>query len=262
MANWMKLRAYARHRGVTLAAVQKAVETGRVTAVRRNEKGWLVGIDQEQADREWAERTDPSEAAKNGQVLRPGVEIPRCVQVPGAAAAVADAAAPEGAGNVLRLKAPAGAVNEQPVADGGQGTGLPAVDGGAADGIAAPPASQADDVGGSVLAGKGDEHGYHQARAKREQYAAKDAELSYLERVGTLVPAADVRAETFELFRQVRDNMMLVPDRIASRLTSETDPMQVHRMLTESIRGALSELSRAFAAESARGAGQRADAVQ
>lgn len=262
MANWMKLRAYARHRGVTLAAVQKAVETGRVTAVRRNEKGWLVGIDQEQADREWAERTDPSEAAKNGQVLRPGVEIPRCVQVPGAAAAVVDAAAPGSAGNALRLEAPASAVNEQPAADAAHGAGRPAVDGRAADGIAAPPASQADDIGGSVLAGKGDEHGYHQARAKREQYAAKDAELSYLERVGTLVPAADVRAETFELFRQVRDNMMLVPDRIASRLTSETDPMQVHRMLTESIRGALSELSRAFAAESALGAGQRADAVQ
>lgn len=260
MANWMKLRAYARHRGVTLAAVQKAVETGRVTAVRRNEKSWLVGIDQELADQQWAERTDPGEAAKNGQVLQPAMHTQATVVMLGAAA-VADAAAPGIAGDELRLEAPAGAVNGQPAADAAHGAGQPAVDRGAADGIAAPPAGQTEDAAGAASSGKGDEFGYHQARARREQFAARDAELSYLERVGTLVPAADVRAETFEMFRKVRDNMMLVPDRIANRVASETDPLQVHRLLVESMSGALSELSRAFAAESARGAGQRADAV-
>ena len=43
-------RAYARHRGVALAAVQKALATGRITM----QEG---GIDPEQADRDWEENT-------------------------------------------------------------------------------------------------------------------------------------------------------------------------------------------------------------
>jgi hypothetical protein len=53
------LRQYAAHRraaalpGGTLAAVQKALRAGRITATRGR-------IDPEQADRDWAVNTDPS----------------------------------------------------------------------------------------------------------------------------------------------------------------------------------------------------------
>jgi hypothetical protein len=46
-------REYAAHRGVTVAAVQKAVETGRISL--KDGK-----IDPEKADKEWAENTNPA----------------------------------------------------------------------------------------------------------------------------------------------------------------------------------------------------------
>lgn len=46
-------REYAVHRGVTVAAVQKAVETGRISLIDGK-------IDPEKADKEWAENTNPA----------------------------------------------------------------------------------------------------------------------------------------------------------------------------------------------------------
>ena len=49
----VSLRAYARHRGVSLAAVQKAIAYGRI---HREEDG---SIDQDRADLEWEANTRP-----------------------------------------------------------------------------------------------------------------------------------------------------------------------------------------------------------
>ena len=46
-------REYAAHRGVTVAAVQKAVETGRISLIDGK-------IDPEKADKEWAEFSNPA----------------------------------------------------------------------------------------------------------------------------------------------------------------------------------------------------------
>ena len=46
-------REYAVHRGVTVAAVQKAVETGRISLIDGK-------IDPEKADKEWTENTNPA----------------------------------------------------------------------------------------------------------------------------------------------------------------------------------------------------------
>jgi hypothetical protein len=64
---WSSQRGYARHRGVTPRAVAKAIEAGRVTAVKRDERGRVIGIDAARADLEWLRNTDPVEAAKNGK---------------------------------------------------------------------------------------------------------------------------------------------------------------------------------------------------
>lgn len=49
--------AYAKHRGVSIEAVSKAVREGRISTVT-GRKGQRM-IDPEVADREWAENTDP-----------------------------------------------------------------------------------------------------------------------------------------------------------------------------------------------------------
>ncbi|MBI2818135.1 MAG: hypothetical protein HYX72_14465 [Acidobacteria bacterium] len=49
----VSLRAYARHRGVSLKAVQKAIESGRITKTPDGK------IDPERADAEWERNTSP-----------------------------------------------------------------------------------------------------------------------------------------------------------------------------------------------------------
>lgn len=53
----MGYREYARHRGVTLRAVQKAIEAERIKPVQVDGK---PKIDSDQADRDWVENTDPA----------------------------------------------------------------------------------------------------------------------------------------------------------------------------------------------------------
>jgi hypothetical protein len=59
MANtkYLTLRGYARHRGVTLRAVQKAIAAGRISAPVRGSRP-MVNV--QRADRQWAQRTRPS----------------------------------------------------------------------------------------------------------------------------------------------------------------------------------------------------------
>lgn len=63
----MGYREYARHRGVSLGAVQKALRDGRIQATADKK------IDSEVADREWASNTDASRVAMNVFESRPTV---------------------------------------------------------------------------------------------------------------------------------------------------------------------------------------------
>lgn len=54
----LSLRAYAKHRKVSLKAVQKAIETGRIRTVK--DDNGRAKINPEDADRRWAALTDPS----------------------------------------------------------------------------------------------------------------------------------------------------------------------------------------------------------
>ena len=49
----MSLRAYAKHRGVAMSAVQKAIRAGRIPTTADGK------IDPAQADAEWARNTEP-----------------------------------------------------------------------------------------------------------------------------------------------------------------------------------------------------------
>ena len=69
--NWVSLREFSRNRGVRLAAVQKAIESGRVTAVKRGNTGRLAGIEMNRATLEWNRNTDPDQAARAGNLTLP-----------------------------------------------------------------------------------------------------------------------------------------------------------------------------------------------
>jgi len=82
---WMSLRSYARQRGVSLYAVQTAISSGRVTAVRREPGGKITGIDPVRADAQWAANTDATEAARTGaDPFRGAVVQPDLVERAGA----------------------------------------------------------------------------------------------------------------------------------------------------------------------------------
>jgi hypothetical protein len=81
----MGFREYARHRGVTLGAVQKAIRAGRIS-VNANNK-----IDSEAADQAWAANTDASRVAVNVMA-----DVPTQREIP-LARAVAESAPPPAA---------------------------------------------------------------------------------------------------------------------------------------------------------------------
>src|SRR5215469_4234029 len=134
----LSLRSYARHRGVALAAVQKAIASGRISTQPDGR------IDSEIADREWQENT--------------------------------------------RLRA------------SGISTG------------------ELETNNGSV------QGSYGQARAEREHYAAVLAKLEYEERAGRLVRKDQVEDTAFKTYRDFRDRMQNIPDRVAALIAVENDP--------------------------------------
>jgi hypothetical protein len=158
MAN-LSMRAYARRRGVALAAVQKAIAHGRIATQAD------CRIDPEIADVQWAETTR------------------------------------WGASNIIN----------------------------------------GDEVMGDSSGHKASEYG--KARADREHYVALLARLKYEERAGELVRREEVEDELFRTFRDFRDRMQAIPDRVAATIASETDPAQVHRILSAEIRTALNDFA-------------------
>jgi hypothetical protein len=155
----LSLRAYARHRAVALAAVQKAIASGRISLQADGT------IDPELADRQWENNT--------------------------------------------RLGAPS---ILKPTQNSNNRSGHE------------PPQ-------------------YAEARAERERYMAMLTRLKYLERAGELVSVREVQDEVFKAFRELRDRLSVIPDRIAALLASEGDPEKVHRILTAEIESALHEFA-------------------
>jgi hypothetical protein len=86
---------------------------------------------------------------------------------------------------------------------------------------------------------------YSRARAVRESYLARLAKIDYEERTGRLVSKDEVQVAAFNRFRQFRDQMLNLPDRLAAMLAAETDPAKVYEILASEIRKALNEFASA-----------------
>lgn len=84
---------------------------------------------------------------------------------------------------------------------------------------------------------------YTKARAFREFYQARLAKIEYEERIGKLVSKDEVQVAAFNKFRQYRDAMLNIPDRVAAMLAAETEAAKCYEILASEIRKALNEFA-------------------
>ena len=84
---------------------------------------------------------------------------------------------------------------------------------------------------------------YTKARAVREHYQARLAKIDYEERIAKLVSGQEVQVAAYNKFRQFRDAMINIPDRVAAMLAAETVEATVHALLTAEIRKALNDFA-------------------
>ncbi len=85
--------------------------------------------------------------------------------------------------------------------------------------------------------------GLEVSRERREHYNAELARLQALKEREELVPTADVKRMAGTLGRQIRDNILAIPNRVAPLLAAAHDSAEVHRLLNEELRTALRVLS-------------------
>ena len=105
MANLMSQRAYSRHRGCALRAVQKAIEAGRIALVTGPDGKQYV--DQVQADRDWDRNTDQAKqtlmhASTGATPAPPSAAAPPRVVAPDGGPDDDDAPEPEGQSDAYR----------------------------------------------------------------------------------------------------------------------------------------------------------------
>lgn len=142
-------REYAAHRGIAVSAVQKAIETGRITLTDGK-------IDPEKADKEWAENTNPT------------YNTPR--------------------------------TNDS------------------------------------------SSNSYQRSKAMKSTYDAMLKKLEYEERAGKLIPLAQAQSEAFAAARFSRDQLLMIPRRVAPRLIGQTNISDIEYILTQEITEALRNL--------------------
>ena len=71
----------------------------------------------------------------------------------------------------------------------------------------------------------------HTEKTRLTAAQANIAEMTEMEMRGELVRAGDVRREIYTASRQIRNTMLTMPDRIASKLVTVDDGLVIHEML-------------------------------
>jgi hypothetical protein len=85
--------------------------------------------------------------------------------------------------------------------------------------------------------------GYAKARAAKETFSAKVAQLQYEQKAGKLCRIDDVKRAAQETARVTRDAILAMPDRLAPVLAAETDHHKIRELLIKEFHNALTNLS-------------------
>lgn len=80
-------------------------------------------------------------------------------------------------------------------------------------------------------------------RAASMAVELENKKLDLDQRKGRLVDVGKVRAAWFQLVRDTRDRLLMIPDRLAGEIAAESDMRRVHAMLDRELREALQELT-------------------
>jgi hypothetical protein len=198
----MSFAEYARHRGVSKAAVSLAIKRGKISELT-DEDGNRY-LDSETADLQWAANTNPAHATGPQNRKRWREELEK--------------------GTEPEPEPPP--EEEEP----------------AAEEPAFVPAKEPETVLEPEVRRIATPRNYNDARAEREHYNAELARLKFEETAGKLIDADLVREEAFKLARIVRDSLLALPDRVAGEFAGETNQFRIHTRLTEEIRRALVSL--------------------
>ncbi len=178
----ISLRGYAKHRGVTLKAVQKAVARKRI---KLESDG---SVDAARADRDWTANSDVA-----------GV-LPNII--------------------------------------GGQKQAYRTARSMATDPEVMPaPAT----VAGDPL------HAYLKARAVKETFLAKRAQLEYEQLAGKLIDKSIPKEWAAAFFQMVKEHVLAQPDRLAPTLAAISDIASAHKVLLNDCKAMLVRLSKAVA---------------
>jgi hypothetical protein len=86
---------------------------------------------------------------------------------------------------------------------------------------------------------------YLRARAVKENFAARTAQLEYEERAGKLIPAVRASEYASSFSSIVKDGLMALPDRLAPMLAAVDDEKTIHRMLVAEVNAMLRKVSKA-----------------
>lgn len=207
MADWVSLREFARRRGVVLGAVQRAIASGRVTAVQRDANGRLKAIDADLATQQWNSNTDPELAMRTGTIVPPpDDDTPTRRDAQGVA---------DDASDSLELF---GAESPSPRAQNVGREQAASPDGGPAD-------------------------SFHADRAANEKLKRVNGELDLAERLGILGRTEDMQRAAMEVARATQTALMRLPERLSPLLAAETDPVRCRALLEHELRMALDGLA-------------------
>lgn len=214
----VSLRAYARHRGVALSAVQTAVKYQRITLTDGK-------VDVEQADRDWTANTHSRAVSRGRQKTKQSEDAAPSKRKRGRPRKLPDAAdEPTKPIGLSREKKPAdppsASESVAPELDDDGGEPIPPG--------AVPPASP---------------RSIAEERLWNEFYSRKKLALEVKQKQGELVPIQQVEREWFRLCRTVRDAILNIPNRYAALLASDTDTHSVHARLSLALREALESMA-------------------
>lgn len=205
------LNEFAKFKGVTLRAVQKAIEAGRIS--HQVVKGQRKLFTFEQADTEWEANTQHSRKriATRGQKAR---GITTASQVMDEAGREPPRIIPKGAAELKKTS------NKK---------------------IVAKKVETQIEASAPTQQGAGLQ--YSQVRAMREGYDAKLKKLDFEKKSGLLVDIEKVKMILFAVGKGISENMLNITPRLASNLAACDNEFEITQMLDLEIRRALERVS-------------------